>query len=207
MTLLYFFFAVKLKYLSKNKAKSFKTVSSDNANRISLDWLLVPLLCSGGSWLYYYIIITWPCILLYRNFFSPTYSIRAGALPSEQERSSFLLNRNFLIPDAIFPFKCSLYTYILCCAMEPHGAPPPRSSHWLMNMMALGVTTKQATLDHGVREREAKGAVWARAWRQEDRLKELDLCVRHMRGRQYWKGKVGTKYGRFTVGVRFSFIP
>ena len=38
---------------------------------------------------------------------------------------------------------------------------------------------------------------------QVDRMKELlDLCVR-----QYWKGKVGTKYGRFTVGVRFSFIP
>lgn len=39
-------------------------------------------------------------------------------------------------------------------------------------------------------------------------MKELlDLCVRHVGGGQYWKGKVGTKYGRFTMGVRFSFIP
>lgn len=74
--------------------------------------------------------------------------------------------------------------------------------------MALGVTMKQATLAHGGHKREGKGTVRAKVGRQEDRLKELlDLCVRHVTGGQYWKGKVGAKYGRFTMGVRFSFIP
>lgn len=80
MALLHLFFAVKLKYLNKNKAKPFKTVSSDNANSMSLDWWFVPLLYSGSSWLYYYLIIMWPCVLLY-EIFVPTYSIRAGVLP------------------------------------------------------------------------------------------------------------------------------
>lgn len=37
----------------------------------------------------------------------------------------------------------------------------------------------------------------------------LDLYPRLVKGRQCWKGEVGSKYGRalFTVGVRFSFIP
>lgn len=39
-------------------------------------------------------------------------------------------------------------------------------------------------------------------------LKELlDLCLRHVKGKWYWKGKVETKYGRFTMGVSFSCIP